>query len=270
MGEPDVGTQRLSRSAIRCSQGSCPPIVPPSSRRLEGADLILVLGAPVFTYHVEGHGPHVPAGAALVQLTDDPGAAARCPVGTSIVTHLKLGVAALAGSIHRSSLVHRRARAPRAASSARGSVERSLPDAANRRARPPDSIIVEEAPSSRGAMHEYLPMLERKTFYTCASGGLGHGLPAAVGVALARPGRKVIGLARRRLRHVSIQGLWTAAELGLPVSFIIVNNRSYRALEEFGRHFDIDTLPGVRAAASRFLQARARSRRARHPGRALP
>ena len=39
--------------------------------------------------------------------------------------------------------------------------------------RPPDSIVVEEAPSSRGAMHDYLPMLEPDSFYTCASGGLG-------------------------------------------------------------------------------------------------
>src|SRR5213078_1605475 len=45
--------------------------------RLEGCDLILVLGAPVFTYHVEGEGPHVPEDAALVQLTDDPSAASR-------------------------------------------------------------------------------------------------------------------------------------------------------------------------------------------------
>jgi benzoylformate decarboxylase len=95
-------------------------------------------------------------------------------------------------------------------------------------------------------MHDYLPMLERETFHTCASGGLGHGLPAAVGVALARPGRKVIGLLGDGSAMYSIQGLWSAAELGLSVAFIIVNNGSYRALEEFGRHFDIDALPGVR------------------------
>ncbi|HTC38748.1 MAG TPA: thiamine pyrophosphate-dependent enzyme, partial [Steroidobacteraceae bacterium] len=43
----------------------------------------------------------------------------------------------------------------------------------------------------------------------------------------------------------SIQGLWTAAQLKLPVAFIIVNNSSYRALEEFGRRFAIEILPGV-------------------------
>jgi benzoylformate decarboxylase len=71
-------------------------------------------------------------------------------------------------------------------------------------------------------------------------------LPAAVGVALARPGRKVIGLLGDGSAMYSIQGLWTAAELGLPVAFIIVNNSSYRALEEFGRHFELRSLPGVR------------------------
>ena len=43
----------------------------------------------------------------------------------------------------------------------------------------------------------------------------------------------------------SIQGLWSAVETGLPVAFIIVNNASYRALEEFGRRFGIGALPGT-------------------------
>jgi benzoylformate decarboxylase len=211
---------------------------------LRGADLILVLGAPVFTYHVEGQGPHIPEGSILVQLTDDPGAAAWCAVGTSIVTNLKLGVAALlvqapVGSRAPPSIP---ARAPRLAPHALTDRYLMQQIAA---LRPPDSIVVEEAPSSRGPMHEYLPMQERDTFHTCASGGLGHGLPAAVGVALARPGRKVIGLLGDGSAMYSIQGLWSAAELKLPVAFIIVNNSSYRALEEFGRHFDIKALPGV-------------------------
>jgi benzoylformate decarboxylase len=220
--------------------------------RLQGSDLILVLGAPVFTYHVEGHGPHIPDGAALVQLTDDPGAAAWCPVGTSIVTNLKLGVEALLA--HSASQPDARRAAPRDAPSIPPRVPTLAPDRLSDRyllqqiaaLRPADSIIVEEAPSSRGPMHDHLPILERETFHTCASGGLGHGLPAAVGVALARPGRKVIGLLGDGSAMYSIQGLWSAAELGLPIAFIIVNNSSYRALEEFGRHFDIKELPGVR------------------------
>ena len=88
-------------------------------------------------------------------------------------------------------------------------------------------------------------MLEPDTFYTCASGGLGHGLPAAVGVALAHPERKVIGLLGDGSSMYAIQGLWTAAEFRLPVAFIIVNNRSYQALVEFGQHFQLSELPGT-------------------------
>jgi benzoylformate decarboxylase len=213
--------------------------------RLDGADLILVLGAPVFTYHVEGHGPHIPPGAQLFQLIDDPGAAAWCPLGTSIVTNLKLGVAALHS---HPPLVDRSppAIAPRAPWVPPGRLSDAYLLQQIAALRPANSIIVEEAPSSRGPMHEHLPMLERESFHTCASGGLGHGLPAAVGVALARPGRKVIALLGDGSAMYSIQGLWTAAELSLPIAFIIVNNSSYRALEEFGRHFGIDSLPGVR------------------------
>jgi benzoylformate decarboxylase len=125
--------------------------------RLQGADLILVLGAPVFTYHVEGHGPHIPDGAQLIQLTDDPAAAAWCPVGTSIVTNLKFGVAALLAQAPA---------AARAAPTIPARAQRIAPDALSDRylmqqiaaLRPADSIIVEEAPSSRGAVHDHLPI----------------------------------------------------------------------------------------------------------------
>src|SRR5690606_31388701 len=60
--------------------------------RLQGHDLILAIGAPVFTYHVEGRGPHLPDGAALVQLTDEPDAAARAHAGLSIICSIRQGV----------------------------------------------------------------------------------------------------------------------------------------------------------------------------------
>jgi len=212
--------------------------------RLEGSDLILVLGAPVFTYHVAGHGPHIPADAALVQLTDDPAVAARAPVGLSIVTNLKLGIDALlavsAPLREAPVLPARPAPVPPHHLTDRYLLQQIAA------LRPPGSIIVEEAPSSRSAMHDYLPMLEPDSFYTCASGGLGHGLPAAIGVALGRPGRRVIGLLGDGSAMYSIQGLWSAAELALPVTFVIINNRGYRALDEFASHFGLATVPGTR------------------------
>jgi benzoylformate decarboxylase len=111
--------------------------------------------------------------------------------------------------------------------------------------RPAGAVIVEEAPSSRGPMHDHLPMIERDSFYTCASGGLGHGLPAAVGVALARPGNRIIALLGDGSSMYTIQGLWSAAQLGLAMTFIVINNRSYEALREFRHHFALDRLPGT-------------------------
>src|SRR5215831_12296104 len=214
--------------------------------RLQGSDLVVVLGAPVFTYHVEGHGPHVPQDAALVQLTDDPAAAARAPVGLSILTDLMLGIAALLAAPARArqapALPTRATRVPPDRLTDRYLMQQLAA------LRPADSLIVEEAPSSRGAMHDHLPMLEPDSFYTCASGGLGHGLPAAIGVALARPGCRVIGLLGDGSAMYSIQGLWSAAELALPVTFVIVNNGSYRALDEFAAHFGLAAVPGTQLA----------------------
>ncbi len=214
---------------------------------LQGHDVILVLGAPVFTYHVEGSGPHVPPGAKLFQLVDDPTLASWAPVGMSVVTSLKHGIRdLLAGPAPQ----------PRAAPGVWTRPPRlsgaPLTDAylVQQLAllRPGNSIIVEEAPSTRGPMHDYLPMLERDSFYTCASGGLGHGLPAAIGVALARPGEKVIALLGDGSSMYAIQGLWTAAQLKLPITFIIVNNRRYEALLQFGRHFGLARTVGTTLA----------------------
>jgi benzoylformate decarboxylase len=245
---PVWASPRSSRNSFperhRLFAGFLPPDRAAIVTRLQGADLILVLGAPVFTYHVEGHGPHIPLDAALIQLTDDPGVAAWAPVGMSIVGGVRLGVAALlAQSAPSSRPTPREPR--RAPTPAPGALTEALLMHRIAVLRPAGAVIVEEAPSSRQAMQEHLPMLEPDSFYTCASGGLGHGLPAAVGVALARPERRVIALIGDGSSMYSIQGLWSAAEQGLPVTFIIVNNHSYQALVEFGQHFQLEHLPGT-------------------------
>jgi benzoylformate decarboxylase len=111
--------------------------------------------------------------------------------------------------------------------------------------RAPGSIIVEEAPSARGPMHDFLPILRPDTFYTCASGGLGYSLPAAVGVALGRPGEKVIALIGDGSAMYAIQALWSAAQLRLPISFVILNNARYEALIGFGRRFGLNRTIGT-------------------------
>ena len=211
---------------------------------LAGHDFILVLGAPVFTYHVEGSGPHVPEGARLAQLINDASLASWTPVGTSVYTSLKPGIRELlAGPEPRSRSVPDRLVRPAPLPKTHLTDKLLMQQMAA--LRPVDSIIVEEAPSCRAAMHDYLPILTRDTFYTCSSGGLGHALPAAIGVALGTPGKKVIALLGDGSSLYSIQGLWTAAQLRLPIAFVIVNNRRYEALIQFGQHFGLDSHIGT-------------------------
>jgi benzoylformate decarboxylase len=203
-------------------------------------DFILVIGAPAFTYHVEGFGPHVPPGATLCQLIEDPAIAAWTPVGTAAVGNIRLGVQELLARGARPSRPEPalRARARRAEPPAPGermSVAFVLQTLAELRS--PDSIVVEEAPSARSVMHNYLPVMRRETFYTMCSGGLGYGLPAAVGVAMARRSSKVIGLIGDGSSMYSIQGLWSAAQMKLPITLIILKNRRYAALQEFAAVF---------------------------------
>jgi benzoylformate decarboxylase len=77
-------------------------------------------------------------------------------------------------------------------------------------------------------------------------------LPAAIGVALGRPGEKVIALLGDGSSMYAIQGLWTAAQLKLPIAFIIVNNQRYEALVQFGRHFGLARTVGTSLAGIDF------------------
>jgi benzoylformate decarboxylase len=214
---------------------------------LSGHDVIVALGAAAFTYHVEGTGPHVPAGARLMQLVDDPNIAAWTPQGASVVGSIRLGVLDLLAREPpraRASPGPRKA-PPRAEPSTPMSVAYVLQTLAD--VRDPASIIVEEAPSARPVMQSHLPILRSETFYTMCSGGLGYGLPAAVGVALGKPGEKVIGLIGDGSSMYSIQALWSAAQLALPITFIILKNRGYVVLKEFAATFGFerdDPLPG--------------------------
>lgn len=231
--------------------GFLPPLREGLVARLNGYDLILVLGAPVFTYHVEGMGPVIPNGARLVQLVDDPHIAAWTPVGTSVLTSMGQGIRDL---LRVTPPVRRIPPPPRVlperVTGADGITPaflvQTLADL-----RSADSVIVEEAPSTRPVMCDRLPIDRPESFHTCASGVLGHSLPAAVGIALARPSRPVIAVIGDGSSMYAIQTLWSAARLRpLPLTVIVVNNGGYATVDNFARRFGVDkpvgtVLPGV-------------------------
>jgi benzoylformate decarboxylase len=97
-------------------------------------------------------------------------------------------------------------------------------------------------------MQAHLPITRSDGFFTMDSGGLGFGMPAAIGVALGRPGTRVIALIGDGSAMYSIQALWSAAQLRLPIAFVILNNRRYAALQEFAPLFgfaDGEAVPGT-------------------------
>jgi benzoylformate decarboxylase len=62
-------------------------------------------------------------------------------------------------------------------------------------------------------------------------GGIGPGLPGALGAALARPDKKVVGICSDGAAMYSITALWTAAHHRIPVTYVMLSNRAYRILK---------------------------------------
>lgn len=97
---------------------------------------------------------------------------------------------------------------------------------------PENAIVVEEALTAAPALAALLPMGDAHSFYGLASGGLGFALPGAIGISLAQPGRPVVATVGDGSAMYGVQALWTAAHLKLPITYVIINNRSYRIIKE--------------------------------------
>ncbi|MCX7318175.1 MAG: benzoylformate decarboxylase [Hyphomicrobiales bacterium] len=215
------------------------------SDALKAYDLVVVIGAPVFTFHVEGHAAIFDGDMAIFQITDDIDSAAVAPIGTSIIASMKPALEMLLAQLPD---IKRNA--------AKGRVLPPAPVAADpipidyllhtlAQAMPADAMLVEEAPSHRPAMHKYLPMRGANSFYTMSSGGLGWSLPASVGIALAHPGRRTVCLIGDRSAMYSIQALWTAAQRKLPLTVVVINNAGYGAMRSFSQVMQVRDVPGL-------------------------
>jgi benzoylformate decarboxylase len=224
------------------------------SDALRGHDLVVVIGAPVFTFHVEGHASIFDGATAIFQITDDPAAAAVTPSGASIVATIKPALDMLLDLLPetRRAMPAGRVPAPAPASADPLPVEFLLH--ALSQAMPADAVLVEEAPSHRPAMQKFMPMRGQDSFYTMASGGLGWSLPAAVGIALARPATRVVCLIGDGSAMYSIQALWTAARRKLPLTVVVVNNSGYGAMRSFSEVMQVRNVPGLELPGIDFVK----------------
>jgi benzoylformate decarboxylase len=99
-------------------------------------------------------------------------------------------------------------------------------------AMPEHAILVDEGLTSSRHMTALWPYRDRYAYHALASGGIGWGVPASVGVSLANPDRPVVCYSGDGSAMYSIQALWTAAHHKLPLSIVIVNNGGYRIIKQ--------------------------------------
>lgn len=240
--------------------GGLPFAIGPLSKKLEGHDLAIVIGAPVFRYYPYVAGEYLPEGMRLLHITDDPSEAGRAPVGDSLLGDAVLSLEALAKYVQgRSTATKAVQRQPHglaphpAASTADANPDGVLSSLALfqtlRAATPPETVLVEESPSNLGELHTAWPVDRPDSFYTFASGSLGWNLPASIGLALAerdsgrnRPVLVVIGDGSFQY---SIQGLWTAVQHELPILFVVPRNGQYGILKSFAVLEETPGVPGL-------------------------
>jgi len=235
----------------RLFRGGLLPAQSPLANQLAGYDTVVVLGAPIFLYYAYVPGHTIKPGTKLFQITNSPQDAAAALAGTSIVGNL--AVAARYLRTHTEPRVQK-------SSSARSDPMPPSPEypitaaylfSVLNKVMPRNTIIAEECPSSKGDLDTYLLLDEPCSFYSVPNGILGFGLPAAVGLQLAHPERRVVCPVGDGSVQYSIQALWSAVQYKAPVIFIVLRNGDYTALKSFcdftrvGRNVHGMDLPGI-------------------------
>ncbi len=221
-------------------RGMAPIAIGPLSKKLRGHDLIIVVGAQIFRYYPYVAGEYLPEGAELLQITNDPYDAANAIVGDSLLGDAKLALEALNDSIPE---------VPSRTAPAAPHIDRRLPAPPNSpltaleafvalsELRPANAILVNETASNFADLAQCWPINEPGTYYTFASGILGWGEPAAVGIAIAQKklgtGRPVIAAIGDGSLQYSVQSLYTAARQKLKLIYIVPCNDEYAILKEF-------------------------------------
>jgi benzoylformate decarboxylase len=97
---------------------------------------------------------------------------------------------------------------------------------------PKDAVVIDETISSGGGIRSLIRSDDPQSFYGLRGGGIGWGLPAALGVKLALPERPVLALVGDGSAMYTCQALWTAAHERIAAVFVIFNNSSYRILKQ--------------------------------------
>jgi len=109
---------------------------------------------------------------------------------------------------------------------------------------PPDVVVVGEVNTGRADLLRTIPFERAGDYYGSRGGGIGQGLPGALGYRLAHADRPLLAISGDGSALYTIQALWTAARYHLPVVFAILDNRAYQIvknnLERYREFFRVE------------------------------
>ncbi|WP_329428828.1 thiamine pyrophosphate-binding protein [Streptosporangium sp. NBC_01495] len=213
---------------------------------LAGHDAVLTAGAPVFRQYPYEPGPLVAPGTAVAVVTDDPAEAHRSPADLALLASPAVVCARLAALL------------PARSTAVPPLPPRALPPDPPLRDEPlraahvlhelalrlaPETVVVEETPSSRPDLHRLLPARRPLGFLSAAMGGLGFALPAAVGLRMAAPDRPVVAVVGDGSALYGIQALWSAAHYGVGALFVVLANGRYAVMDRLAERADVGKAP---------------------------
>ena len=213
------------------------------SGQLQGHDLVIVLGGPAFRYYPYVPGPYLPEGTELVHLTSDPDEAARAPMGDAWVCDVPAAIRALRERTKPSDRTPPAERAPVSTATADSTpMDSDALWSTVGRVAPPDALFVTEAGSNEVLIGSQVRAGHDLGHLSAAGGGLGFGLPAAVGAQLGVPDRPVLALMGDGSMNYAVTALWSAVRSQAPITVVVASNAEYGILKEFAV---VEQAPGV-------------------------
>ncbi|GAA1124863.1 benzoylformate decarboxylase [Citricoccus alkalitolerans] len=213
-------------------------------RQLSGHDAVFVLGAPVFRYHRWEPGDYLDAGTSVWHVTQDPSEATRAPFGRAVIADVAAAITVLANKVRDRGSRRPKRELPAARTSTEGMTGTEILEVLNQHVH--DGVVyVNETTTLDLEYLERIAIDQPGRYHFPASGGLGFGLPAAVGIALASPESTVVATVGDGSANYGITALYTAAQRGTRTVFVIVNNSGYGALAGFARRMGVPDVPGL-------------------------
>jgi benzoylformate decarboxylase len=221
-------------------------------RALDGSDVVLTVGADLFDEVFYAQGSPFPDGCKLVHVDSSSWEIGKnYPVTVGLLADPRLALQELAEVVvpRMSEPARRRAAQRREVLAAQKQYERERQNAriserwahspvaapclmaALRDSLPSDAVIYNESITAGTDLLRTLGLERPGSLYGNHGGGIGQGLPGALGVKLAHPDRPVIALVGDGSAMYTVQSFWTAARHKIPVLYVILNNQSYRILK---------------------------------------